>query len=429
MILFYRILSNLIYPIIIILILFRKFQKKEDPVRYTEKIFPSKFNVHVKKKSNLIWFHAASLGEFKSILPIIKELNKKTNNFEFLITTLTRSSSNLASEEIKKFRNVHHRFFPVDVNFVINSFLSQWKPKAIFLVDSEIWPNLIINSKKMLIPIALINARITKKTFNRWKLFRDIAKEIFSTFHLCLSSNYETENFLKELGAKNVFYTGNIKLIGELSHDKIENINNKTLQSVRFWFAASTHEGEEIFCLKTHKILKEKFGKIITIIAPRHIERAEKIQKLCTSLGFSNQIINKGDLILENKEIIIINSFGVLASYFKYAKSVFIGKSVLKKLDRDGGQNPIEAAKLGCKIYHGPYVYNFNDIYKTLNKNNISFEIDNFKKLADCLEKDLENKNKNPEIFSEFMSKLGEKTLTSNMDKINKFLFNEIEKT
>ena len=279
----------------------------------------------------------------------------------------------------------------------------------------------------MLIPIALINARITKKTFNRWKLFKGVARKIFGTFHLCLSSNHETENFLKELGAKNVFNTGNIKLIGDLSYEKIGNINNKTLQNIRFWFAASTHEGEEIFCLNTHKILKEKFGKIITIIAPRHIDRVKKIQKLCISLGFSNQIINKGDLILENKEIIIINSFGVLASYFKYAKSVFIGKSVLKKLDKDGGQNPIEAAKLGCKIYHSPYVYNFKDIYKTLNKNNISFEIDDFKKLAEHLEKDLEYKHKNPKIFSEFMGKLGEKTLTSNMDKINKFLFNEIK--
>ena len=171
MILIYSILTNIIYPFLFILIYFRKIQKKEDVVRYKEKILISYFNVSRNENSKLILFHAASIGEFKSIIPIIEALNKKNNNLEFLITTVTLSSSNLAKEELKKFNNVHHRFMPLDVDFLINKFLYLWKPSAIFLVDSEIWPNLISRANKNKIPLALINGRITAKTFKRWMIF------------------------------------------------------------------------------------------------------------------------------------------------------------------------------------------------------------------------------------------------------------------
>ena len=148
MLLAYRILTTLIYPLLFIFTFLRVFIRKEDPIRYKEKILTSFFNINRKKNSKLIWFHAASIGEFKSILPIINELNKNNNNLEFLITTITLSSSNLAKEELKKYNNIYHRFFPFDVHFLVSKFLSLWKPNLIFLVDSEIWPNLILEAKE-----------------------------------------------------------------------------------------------------------------------------------------------------------------------------------------------------------------------------------------------------------------------------------------
>ena len=213
MILIYRFVSFFVYPFLIVFIFFRKLIKKEHFSRYKEKIFSSCFNVKRKDESNLIWFHAASLGELKSILPIIRHLDKKNKNLEFLLTTTTLSSSILADDKFKKFQNVHHRFLPVDVGFLINNFLSAWRPKSIFLVDSEIWPNLILISKKRKIPISLINARITSKTYKRWSLFKKTAQYIFSTFDLCLVSNLETKNYLTNLNAKNIHFHGNIKLI------------------------------------------------------------------------------------------------------------------------------------------------------------------------------------------------------------------------
>jgi len=145
MILIYRILTTLIYPLLLIFIYYRKILKKEDSIRFKEKILISHFNVNRKKESKLIWFHAASIGELKSIIPIIELLNKNKNKLEFLITTTTLSSGNLAKIELKNIYNAYHRFIPFDVEFLIKKFLLLWKPDAIFLVDSEIWPNLILN--------------------------------------------------------------------------------------------------------------------------------------------------------------------------------------------------------------------------------------------------------------------------------------------
>ena len=185
--------------------------------------------------------------------------------------------------------------------------------------------------------------------------FPKTAIKIFSSFDLCLTANQETKAFLKRFNAKNVYSNGNIKLIDQIDENKISNNNEKFLLNNNFWIGASTHSGEEELCLKTHLLLKENKKNLFTIIAPRHIQRSQKIKSLCDKFKLSSQILNDGELINPNNEIIILNSFGVLQTYFKYAKSVFIGKSTIKKLENDSGQNPLEAAKLRCKIYHGPY--------------------------------------------------------------------------
>ena len=427
MILLYRILTTFLYPILILAIFFRKIKKKEDAFRYKEKIFPSCFNVVRNSDSKLIWFHAASVGEFKSILPIIEEINNNYKHIEFLVTTVTLSSSNLAKEELKKFDNVHHRFFPLDVGFLMNKFFSLWKPNIIFLVDSEIWPNLIFRANKNKIPLSLINARITSKTFKKWMIFPRTAQKIFSSFSLCLTSNLETKNYLLKFNKENIYFNGNIKLINKIDAGGIKNLNEKFLLKNRFWLAASTHKGEEVFCLQTHIQLKNKYNDIVTIIAPRHIERVKSIKMACDDLNLNVQIINKNEPILDNKEIIIINSFGILSNYFKYAKSVFIGKSTIKRLENVGGQNPIDAAKLGCKIYHGPYVYNFKEVYEILKKIQISEKIENTKELSDNLIKDLEDHRKDNKKISVLINNLGQKTLADTMNKINNFLLNEIK--
>ena len=422
MILTYRILSTILYPFLFVFVYYRVFIKKEDPKRFKEKILTSHFKIVKYEKSKLIWFHAASIGEFKSIIPIISEINTKNKNLRFLVTTTTLSSGNLAKTELKKFENAEHRYLPLDVGFLFDNFLSLWKPEKIFLVDSEVWPNSLLKAKKYKIPVALINARLTSKSFNRWMFFPNVAKKIFGMFDLFICSNIKTQRFLEKLKLKNIYYKGNIKLADEIDEKKISNFHELLLRKKRFWFAASTHQEEDIFCLKTHLELKKEFEDITTIIAPRHIDRVKKIKTLFQKFNLKTQILNKGETILNDKEIVIINYFGSLKEFFKFSKSVFIGKSLSQRFKNNGGQNPIEAAKLKCKIYHGPYVYNFEEIYDLLKVNNISNLIQDFKGLSENLTKDLKYpQEKNNQNFDAIQI-LGKTTLNDTVQIVEKFL-------
>ena len=423
MIIVYKIITTILYPFLFLFLLLRKLKKKEDPKRFKEKILVSHFNIKNKGKSKLIWFHAASIGEYKSIIPIIRQLNIKNNNLKFLITTTTLSSGNLAAKEIENFSNVEHRYFPFDVPFLIKKFLHLWKPDNIFLVDSEIWPNLILNAKKLNIPLALINARLTPKSFDKWMIFPNEAKKIFRNFDLFICSNLRTKNYLEKLQLNNIFFKGNIKLINQIDKEEIADINESFCKNNKFWFAASIHQEEDVFCLKTHLEIKKKLTNIVTIIAPRHIDRSENIYSLAKKLNLDAQILNKNETISKDVEVVIINYFGALQNYFKHSKSVFIGKSILEKFKNNGGQNPIEAAKLNCKIYHGPYVFNFDDIYEIFAKNNISQKVEDHHKLAENLTQDLTKSiEKNIEI-SDSIKNLEQTTLNDTMTLVNEFIF------
>ncbi len=422
MIFLYRILSLILYPLLIIYLCWRVLLKKEDSKRFKEKIFVSKFNVIKKEHCKLIWFHAASIGEFKSVIPIIKRLNHENKNLKFLVTTSTFSSGKLANIEIKDFSNVYHRYFPFDISFLIDRFLKLWQPDKIFLVDSEIWPNLILKAKKMNISLAIINARLTAKSFKRWIMFPKTAKKIFNTFDLCLCSNKETKNYLEILNAKNIVYIGNLKLINNNNNQKISNLNSDIILKKRSWVAASVHEEEDMICFRTHAELKKRYENVMTIIAPRHIERVEKIKSKCLSQNLKTQILNKNEKILEESEIVIINSFGDLQSYFKFVRSVFIGKSTIEKLKYDSGQNPIEAAMLNCKIYQGPYVSNFEELYKILRENNISHKIEDYKELSRNLIFDLKEPYSINNININSIEKLSNNVLRNTMKSVSDFL-------
>lgn len=424
--LFYQFITIFFYPLIVLIIFLRKISNKEDKLRYKEKIFSSSIIADKNKQKKLIWFHAASIGEVQSIFPVIKRLSNQKKNVEFLITTVTLSSGNLVKKKLGKNKNIKHRYFPIDVIFIINKFLNSWKPDLVIFVDSEVWPNLILNLKKRKIPLMLINARITEKTFKRWMMISNFAKNIFSCFNSCLASSASSKKYLLKLNSKNVKYIGNIKFSVPISLDGVKNTNKKFLDKKRFWCAASIHKEEEILCINTHLKIKKVYKNIVTVIAPRHIGRSKNIKRLCDKLNISNQVLSESEKIRNNKEIIIINAFGVLSEYFKYSKSVFIGKSIIKRLEQVGGQSPIEAAKLGCKIYHGPYTYNFSDIYKFLKKNKISTKINDEKELSKKLILDLKNnyKNNNKKNIKK-ISNLGEKIFNESMREIDKVLKNE----
>ena len=409
----YRILINLIFIFSPIIILIRLLKKKEHPIRFKEK-----FCVYSKKKLNgkLIWIHGASVGEILSVVPLIEKLEKDKKIKQILITSNTLSSSKIFSN--LKLKKTIHQFFPIDTHHNTQKFLNYWKPSVAIFVDSEIWPNMIKNIKKNQISLILINGRITQKSFKRWKLFSTSAKKIFQEFDMCLPSSLESSHYLKFLGAKKIKFIGNLKFT-ETKYNKndLDKRLKKFLLSKKIWCASSTHNKEELVCAHIHKKLKIKHKNLLTIIIPRHIDRVADIENQIKKLKLKIHFHTSKNKLDKNTDIYLVNTFGQTKSFFKICKTIFLGGSIIKH----GGQNPLEAARFGCKILHGPHVWNFSEIYDLLKKNNVSKKIISPNQLTYEVDKILNNKNDNRNLELKIKS-LGNKILTSTLNEINIYI-------
>ena len=421
MLFLYKILTVVLYPFLIALILFRRFLGKEDLNRFKEKIFFQKKEIISDK---LIWFHAASIGEINSIIPVVKYFLEKNKDLKILITSVTLSSSKIFKDQFKNDKNIIHKYFPMDISYLVRDFVIKWNPKLVVFVDSEIWPNCIFEIKKKNIPIILLNARITDKTCKRWLLFKNFAKEIFSSFDICIASSLNSKKNLESLRANNIKYYGNLKYVDSPKKiEKLEKSLTDSLENRKIWLAASTHKNEEKFCFNVHKNLKKEYTNILTIIAPRHINRIKEIIVEASSSNLKYQIVsNNNELIKNDTDIVLINSFGLLNSYYNYCKNVFIGKSLIRNLILEGGQNPIEAARLGCKIYHGPYVYNFLEVYEFLKTNSISEEIKNPDELSSKIIHDINSKLKIEDSKIKKIDIFGKDILNNTIQRLEEFI-------
>ncbi len=412
----YRILINLIFILSPLIILIRLIKKKEDLKRFKEK-----FCFFSKKRGNgnLIWFHGASVGEIKSIVPILDKLEKNSKINKVLITTNTLSSSKIIQKF--KFKKVVHQFFPIDTNYLSKKFLDYWRPSLVFFIDSEIWPNMFVNLNNQKIPINLLNGRITKKSFSRWKFFSNFSKKLFGKFHLCLSANNESKYYLKSLGVKKVKFIGNLKFSeSEKKRYQINKDLKKFLSSKKVWCASSTHYPEEIFCIKVHTELKKKYKNLLTIIIPRHVNRVDSIKSEISEKNLNIHHHHPQSKIKKNTDIYIVNSYGNTKLFYNYCQNVFLGGSIITH----GGQNPLEAARIGCNILHGPNISNFKEIYNFLKKNKISSVINNQNQMVKKL-KNLFKKNKNQKKITKKISLIGEDILKKTYNEINFLIRNE----
>ncbi len=410
MLIIYRIFINTVFLILPIIIIVRLLKGKEDYKRVKEKIG---FNSIKRGTGNLVWFHGASVGEMKSIIPLITKLEKQKNIQKILITSNTISSAKIFKN--LKLKKTIHQFFPIDTNFITKKFINYWSPSKVFFVDSEIWPNMILNIKQKKIPLILINGRITKKSFRRWNRFKNFSKEIFSNFDLCLTSNKVSKNYLAKLKAKNINYLGNLKFT-ETKNKKLH-LNkklNKFLNSKNTWCASSTHDNEEIICGLVHLKLKKKLRNLLTIIIPRHIERSDQIKIDLEQLGLKVFLHSNKKKIALNSDIYLVNAYDQTKLFFNKCKNVFLGGSLINH----GGQNPLEAARYGCNILHGPNVQNFDEIYQFLKEKNVSNKVKNMNEFHKVLSKLLTSKYRYNKIKTN-INILGENILNKTLKKIN----------
>ncbi len=410
MLIIYRIFINTIFLILPIIIIIRLLKGKEDYQRIKEKIG---FNSKKRGVGNLIWFHGASVGEMKSVIPLILKLEKQKDIKKILITSNTLSSAKIFKN--LKLKKTIHQFFPIDTNFITKKFINYWSPSKVFFIDSEIWPNMILNIKKKNIPLILINGRITKKTFRRWNKFKNFSKKIFSNFDLCLASNNASKNYLTKLKAKNISHIGNLKFTE--SKNKKLNLDKKLnnfLNSKNTWCASSTHDNEEIICGLIHLRLRKKLKNLLTIIIPRHIERSDKIKIDLEKLGLKVFLHSDHKKINLNSDIYLVNAYDKTKLFFNKCKNVFLGGSLINH----GGQNPLEAARYGCNILHGPNIKNFDEIYQFLKEKNVSHRVKNNNEFYKVLSKLLTSKNRYNEIKKN-INILGENILNKTLKKIN----------
>ena len=398
----------LISPIIITI---RIFLGKEDKIRFKEKFcFFSKNN----NINGTVWFHGASVGEILSIIPIVEKFEKDNSIKKILITSSTTSSSYILSKY--KFKKTIHQFYPYDLNIFTKLFINYWKPKIAIFVDSEVWPNMYKNLYKNKIPLMILNARITKKSFKRWKYFPQFSKNIFKKVTIALPQNLETKKYLKLLGAKNIKVVGNLKYFGS----KISNFNDSKLKKKLIkkiiWCAASTHKKEELFVSKVHKELKKDIKNLLTVIIPRHIDRKEEIADELSNIGLNTEFHTSSKSLKKDTDIYIVDTYGDASKFYSLCKLTFVGGSLISH----GGQNPLEPAREGNYILFGPHTDNFKEVYEMLENLKIAKKVKSIKNMKSLVLKKI-NYSENLKVKYR-LNKLGEKIINRNLLEIKKFI-------
>jgi len=355
---------------------------KEDEARLNERMGAP---LKPRPDGKLIWIHAASVGEAQSALILIDKLSN-VSDASIMVTSGTRTSAELMVKRLPA--NAFHQYMPLDHPEWINRFLYHWKPNAALWIESELWPNTLSAIEERAIPTALINARLSDKSFKGWSLFKKSVAQILSPFTLiCTQSDQDTQRFQK-LGGENVVTAGNIKYsAAPLPHDEADLSALKNATSARpIWVYASTHDGEEALACRIHERLKRAHPNLLTIIIPRHPERGNDIETVLK--GFSTlKYTRRGEdkaMPAQGDDIYLADTLGELGLFYRLADIAMIGRSFSS--DGGGGHNPLEAAQLHCAVLTGPNIQFQRDIFDDMFASKTARHVTTKEELADALD-------------------------------------------
>ena len=338
-----------------------------------KKFFLNRFGYSLERfpssEKKIIWFHAVSLGEVIGSEALIKKL---LQNFDIVLTTSTPTGLRKAKDIHSK--NIVIHYAPWDLIFIINRFINFYRPRAILVFETELWPTMISIANKKNIPLYLMNGRLSEKSYRRYALWSWLFSEVLQRISfLFVQTNAHRERFLK-LGIKK----DRIKIAGSVKFDVVR----KDIQPInvgKFILAASTHPGEEEKLLKAYENFSAK-KDFKLFICPRHEERAEVISQKAISMGFKAILFS--ELRDDPYEVCIINSTGFLSDFYASASMAFVGGSLVAR----GGHNLIEPAVLGTPIIIGPHTFNFEDIVQEFLNNQACIRVSNQTQLLDAIE-------------------------------------------
>lgn len=356
----------------------------------------------------LIWIHGASVGELLSMLPIVERLTSQ--GIRVLVTSGTRTSAKVVSERLPP--GAIHQYMPLDAPTYVQRFLTYWHPDLALFAESELWPNFIFELKRMRIPLVLVNARMSDRSFARWSKWNHVIKPLLDSIPLYVAQSEEDARRFAVLGASHVHVGGNIK------HDcdappadmKVVAQYSGFTAGRPVWVASSTHPGEDEIFLQTHMILKQRYPGLLTIIAPRHPDRGEDVAALIMQTDLKCVRRSMGHVPDRSVSIYIVDTLGELGIFYRLAPIVVMAGSFVPI----GGHNPIEAIKLGAAVFHGPHTHNFRDLYKELDTRRGALLVSESHLLAHALDEYF----RNPDYIRE-MARTGLETVTEHGGAIN----------
>jgi 3-deoxy-D-manno-octulosonic-acid transferase len=356
---FYRVASSVAASATPRLLAWRLKRGKEHPVRLSERYGETSLP---RPAGPMIWLHAASVGELLAVIPLIERI--RAQDFAVLVTSGTVTSAALAQQRLPA--GALHQFIPLDAPRFVGRFLDHWRPALALFVESDLWPNLVLACADRAVPMILVNGRLSERSFGRWRLLPRSIATLLARFDLCLAQSSADAQRYAELGAPRISSIGNLKL--DVPAPPVDRPTLQKLSSIIgarvVIAAASTHTGEETAIISAHRRLRVKCPSLLTVIAPRHPARGPSIAEIGRAAGLTVALRSRGDPPKPDIDIYVADTLGELGLIYRLAPIVFMGGS----LASHGGQNPIEAIGLGAAIVHGPHVWNFAEIYATLDQ-------------------------------------------------------------
>ena len=382
----YNLLLRIFSPFLFLFFVYRTWKRKDSFIGLNERFGFNKFELENLDRKKL-WFHAVSVGEVKVAETVIKTIFSKNPELIIYVSTVTQTGR----VEALKISGVKKVFYlPFDFISIVKRIFRAMKPDILVIIETEIWPNLINQGRRYGCPVFIVNARLSRRSFNRYQSFRFFSRPIFRLLSKVVARGKEDAGQFASLGACDVTVTGDIK------YDSVEFLpknNGKKVNSSKpeisllqnLILAGSTHEGEEEIIISVFVNLQQKFPEINLMIAPRHMHRVKSIEEKISNMGQKSVLWSSiSENILEDGQIIILDVMGELAQFYSYAIFAFVGGSLI----RHGGQNPIEVAVCGIPVIFGPHMYNFNQVSELLLEKGAAYQIEgeqDLKKVMDDL--------------------------------------------
>lgn len=336
---------------------------KEDAARIGERMGEASLP---RPEGRLLWFHAASVGESLSLLELVKILLDSEPDLNVLITTGTVASAEVLAARMPE--RCQHQFIPLDLRPFVRRFLDHWRPDLAVWTESELWPNLIVETHESGCKLLILNARLSDRSLRRWRWLGGAAASLLRRFTAVQAQDPSTAQALRRLGlpGDRLAVTGTLKEgAPPLPSDEAERARlTRLLQGRPLWLAASTHPGEEGACLDAQLQAGRSLNRLLLILAPRHADRGDEVAALIQSRGLRYARRSCGQDPDAESQVFLADTMGELGLWYRLAPVSFVGGS----LADIGGHNPFEPAALGSAILHGPHVHNFADIYERLDK-------------------------------------------------------------